>query len=158
MKHHRHKHQRAIWSFLALHYKISGLWISCRELVNTESCQEIKFKQYGQSWFCLFRALSIFAGRMISNRLAKRRMDYYHVEFIWQGRVKGFINSNTHLSGCCFASHTRCQTHKLHPSLILFLAHAHADAFLLQLPFFFKQRKKIYAKVQNRVNWIKNLD
>lgn len=93
-----------------------GLWMSYRELINAESCQEIKFKQYGQSWFCLFIALSIFAGRMISNRLARDRMDYYHVEFIWQGRVMVCLASFTVLTVCLAAvlplkltvRHTNC--------------------------------------------------
>lgn len=38
-------------------------------------------------WFRVLRALFIFAGRMILRKLAQGRMDYHHVEFIWQGRL-----------------------------------------------------------------------
>lgn len=75
-----------------------GFEVLTDNMLTKEVAIEIKFKQYIQSWFCLFKASSIFAGRMISNRLAQGRMDYYHVEFILQGRVMVCLASFTVLS------------------------------------------------------------
>lgn len=52
-----------------------------------------------------------------------------------------FINSNTRLSGCCFASHTHCQTPKLHPSIIQFLTHNHWNTLLPQCLFLKKKER-----------------
>lgn len=94
----------------------SLLSIAYREFVNTERCQEIKFKQYIRSWTCLFRALFIFVGRMISNRLAEGGMDYYHVGFSQQRggySMLRFICSIIRLAGCWFISHTHHQNASL---------------------------------------------
>lgn len=63
-------------------------------------------------WFRVLRALFIFAGRMILRKLAQGRMDYHHVEFIWQGRLTKHHLQYSLFSGLLFRllhSHTHWQ-------------------------------------------------
>lgn len=70
------------------------------------------------------------------------------------GGMLSFICRITHLSGCCSASHTCCQTRTPILSLLLLLMRARTHSASLPL-LFFKGRRMRYAKVQNGVSWIK---
>lgn len=133
----------------------SLLSIAYREFVNAEPCQEIKFKQYIRSWTCLFRALFIFAGRMISNRLVEGGMDYYHVGFSQQREgysMCRFICSIIRLAGCWFVSHTHYQNASLFHSVSYIQPYKHQH-----LQFLCRGKDNIlHLRVQNRVNGIKN--
>lgn len=140
---------------LAMPYT-SLLSIAYRQFVNAEYCQEIKFKQYIRSWTCLFRALFIFAVRMISNRLAEGGMDYYHVGFSQQrgwgvGGVIVCFASFEVISDWQAAGLSLILIIKMHSYLMLFPKYSHTNS--RHLKFLCRGKDNILClRVQNEVS------